>query len=110
MVYPHGLDHFATPSSSAPSSRAPSIRSQASSTQASTPKPARSGFFSRFGSSLSVPTADTTTVVSTPDGTLEELIMSGTAFGEIQTRASKPLILVLTLQLPRIRVSIDSES
>ncbi|KAI0077111.1 hypothetical protein K474DRAFT_1662044 [Panus rudis PR-1116 ss-1] len=80
-VYPNGLDHFATPSTSATSSRAPSIRSEVSSTTTSTVK--RSGFFSRIGAAtLGVPTAaQNTTVITTPDGPLEELIMSGTAFG-----------------------------
>ncbi|CAL1705498.1 unnamed protein product [Somion occarium] len=76
-VYPNGLDNYATPSTSKAPSPAPSIHSEASST---TTMKARSGFFSRFtGSSLSVPS--TNIVISTPEGPIEELIMSGTAFG-----------------------------
>ncbi|KAK7693929.1 hypothetical protein QCA50_003503 [Cerrena zonata] len=76
-VYPNGLDNYATPSTSKSPSPAPSIRSEVS----TAPTKARSGFFSRFtGSTLSVP-ATNTVAVTTPEGPLEELIMSGAAFG-----------------------------
>ena len=77
-VYPNGLDNYATPSTSKSPSPAPSIKSEVSTASTTKAKP---GFFSRFtGSTLSVP-ATTTPVITTPDGPLEELIMSGTAFG-----------------------------
>ncbi|TCD67048.1 hypothetical protein EIP91_000610 [Steccherinum ochraceum] len=83
-VYPNGLDNYATPSTSAPSSRPASINSSTSSTpsSASNQTTKAKGFFSRFGSSLTVssPSSETTGNL-TPDGPLEELIMSGTAFG-----------------------------
>ena len=79
-VYPNGLDDYATPAASAPNSRAPSIRSEASGSSA--PKSAKSsGFFSRFtGSSLTVPTTPQAPIVA-PEGSVDELILSGTAFG-----------------------------
>ncbi|RPD66519.1 hypothetical protein L226DRAFT_557573 [Lentinus tigrinus ALCF2SS1-7] len=83
MVYSSGLDEYATPAASEPGSRAPSIRSEASaaSATAAAPKPAKSGFFSRFtGASLTVPTAPRTPVHAA-EGTVDELILSGTAFG-----------------------------
>ncbi|RDX56360.1 hypothetical protein OH76DRAFT_379943 [Lentinus brumalis] len=82
-VYPNGLDEYATPAASAPGSRAASIRSEASATgsTAAAAKPAKSGFFSRFtGASLAVPTAPRTPI-NAAEGTVDELILSGTAFG-----------------------------
>ncbi|KAH8106957.1 outer membrane protein Iml2/Tetratricopeptide repeat protein 39 [Cristinia sonorae] len=84
-VYPNGLDNYATPSSSTPSSRPASIHSQIPSTNPTTTvqaKPKSSGLFSRFGSSLSVPSPPVESAGKVaPDGPLEELIMSGAAFG-----------------------------
>ncbi|KAL6298596.1 hypothetical protein BKA93DRAFT_830556 [Sparassis latifolia] len=84
-VYPAGLYEYTTPGSS-PS---PSVYSSASSTSVSTftgstpntPKsPAKSTFFGRWGkSSLSVPS--TASVVIAEEGSVDELILSGTAFG-----------------------------
>ncbi|KAI0748463.1 outer membrane protein Iml2/Tetratricopeptide repeat protein 39 [Daedaleopsis nitida] len=83
-VYPNGLDDYATPAASAPGSSAASIRSVGSATNSVTPaapKSTRSGFFSRFtGSTLTVPTVPTTPIVAA-EGSLDELILSGTAFG-----------------------------
>ncbi|THH31109.1 hypothetical protein EUX98_g3069 [Antrodiella citrinella] len=82
VVYPNGLDDYATPSASTPSSRPASIASSAPSSASTTTAKPRSGFFSRFGSSLTVPSSPVETVGKLiPDGPLEELIMSGTAFG-----------------------------
>ena len=56
------------------------------STTSSTPKPTRSGFFSRFtGSTLSVPSTPQIPI-ATADGSVDEFILSGTAFGEHNLR------------------------
>ncbi len=52
------------------------------STTSSAPKPTKSGFFSRFtGSTLSVPSTQQIPI-GTADGSVDEFILSGTAFGE----------------------------
>ncbi|KAI0664762.1 outer membrane protein Iml2/Tetratricopeptide repeat protein 39 [Cubamyces menziesii] len=82
-VYPNGLQDYATPAASGANSRAASIRSEASgsSSQVTVPKPAKSGFFSRFtGATLTVPTTPSAPVVA-EEGSIDELILSGTAFG-----------------------------
>ncbi|KAH9901427.1 outer membrane protein Iml2/Tetratricopeptide repeat protein 39 [Cubamyces lactineus] len=82
-VYPNGLENYATPAASETSSRAASIRSEVSGTssQVTASKPAKSGFFSRFtGATLTVPTTPSTPVVA-EEGSIDELILSGTAFG-----------------------------
>ncbi|PSR77603.1 hypothetical protein PHLCEN_2v7793 [Hermanssonia centrifuga] len=76
-VYPSGLDNYATPATSKLPSPSPSIHSESSSTHVA--KQPRPSFFGRFtGSNL---TTQPNPVSSTPDGPVEELIMSGTAFG-----------------------------
>lgn len=95
-VFPKGLDAFATPSTSHVPSRKPSqlsLASAASSTVsssspttptgsgASTPKSA--GLFGRFGGSfLGAPNHVAVVTPTAPDGPIEELIVSGVAFGE----------------------------
>ncbi|KAI0807804.1 hypothetical protein C8Q74DRAFT_1443558 [Fomes fomentarius] len=81
-VYPNGLDDYATPAGSAPGSSAASIRSEASTASTpAAPKPARSGFFSRFtGATLTVPTTSSLPIVA-QEGSVDELVLSGTAFG-----------------------------
>ncbi|KAL7283695.1 hypothetical protein ACG7TL_003131 [Trametes sanguinea] len=83
-VYPNGLMNYATPAASSANSRAPSIHSEASgsSSQLAAPKPAKaSGFFSRFtGAALSAPSAPQTPIMA-EEGSLDELVLSGTAFG-----------------------------
>ncbi|KAI0672830.1 outer membrane protein Iml2/Tetratricopeptide repeat protein 39 [Trametes maxima] len=82
-VYPNGLENYATPAASSANSRAASIRSEASgaSSQLTAPKPAKSGFFSRFtGASLTVPTTPHVPILA-EDGSVDELVLSGTAFG-----------------------------
>lgn len=67
-----------------PSSRAASIRSgvDGTSTTSSAPKPTKSGFFSRLtGSTLSVPSTPQIPI-GAADGSVDEFILSGTAFGE----------------------------
>ncbi|PIL24330.1 hypothetical protein GSI_14083 [Ganoderma sinense ZZ0214-1] len=79
IVFPSGLDYYSTPAASIPSSRAASIRSGLDGTSA--PKPTRSGFFSRFtGSTLSVPSTPQIPI-GAADGSVDEFILSGTAFG-----------------------------
>ncbi|KAH9843146.1 outer membrane protein Iml2/Tetratricopeptide repeat protein 39 [Rhodofomes roseus] len=103
-VYPHGLDAYATPATSPPRSNTPSVASSAASstlsvasTSTTTPSaPAsilsrRSGFFSRFtgGASASTPSSlspsmtslSLETRVHAERGSVDELILSGTAFG-----------------------------
>ncbi|KAI0373047.1 hypothetical protein BV20DRAFT_1050450 [Pilatotrama ljubarskyi] len=82
-VYPNGLQNYATPAASTANSRAASIRSEASgsSSQPTALKPAKSGFFSRFtGAALSAPTTPQAPIVA-EEGSIDELILSGTAFG-----------------------------
>ncbi|KAI0822776.1 outer membrane protein Iml2/Tetratricopeptide repeat protein 39 [Trametes gibbosa] len=82
-VYPNGLENYATPAASSANSRAASIRSEASgsSSPVSTSKPARSSFFSRLtGATLSVPQTPHVPIIA-QEGTIDELILSGTAFG-----------------------------
>ncbi|KAM5532321.1 Outer membrane protein Iml2/Tetratricopeptide repeat protein 39 [Ganoderma adspersum] len=82
-VFPSGLDYYSTPAASMPSSRATSIRSgvDGTSTTSSAPKPTKSGFFSRFtGSTLSVPSTPQIPI-GAADGSVDEFILSGTAFG-----------------------------
>ncbi|GJE87054.1 mitochondrial outer membrane protein [Phanerochaete sordida] len=80
-VFPGGLDNYATPATSKTTSPAPSVRSDSSSTHTATPTKQRSGFFGRFGASNLTVQRAVNPVSSTPDGPVEELIMSGTAFG-----------------------------
>ncbi|OSX65485.1 hypothetical protein POSPLADRAFT_1134175, partial [Postia placenta MAD-698-R-SB12] len=109
-VYPNGLDAYPTPATSASGSRAPSMRSDASSmlsvatttavpaSMPATPTsitPKRSGFFSRFTASASASPAvsrssslnvsETSFSSQTPvvEGSVDELILSGTAFGAL---------------------------
>ncbi|KAL1944788.1 hypothetical protein VTO73DRAFT_3218 [Trametes versicolor] len=78
-VYPNGLENYATPAASTASSRAASIRSETSGS--SSPKPARSGFFSRFtGATLTVPSTPHVPIIA-EEGSVDELILSGAAFG-----------------------------
>ncbi|EGN95882.1 hypothetical protein SERLA73DRAFT_113602 [Serpula lacrymans var. lacrymans S7.3] len=83
-VYPAGLDAYSTPATTPAPSPKPSTLSLNSltpsvTTQAST----KSGFFGRWTGSntLSVPTAAPGTVGNAANGTIEELILGGTAFG-----------------------------
>ncbi|KZT71236.1 hypothetical protein DAEQUDRAFT_763848 [Daedalea quercina L-15889] len=94
-VYPYGLDAYATPAPSPPQSNTPStVSSAASSTLSvattSTAAPStpastiskRSGFFSRFTSvSSSTTSLPLETRVHAERGSVDELILSGTAFG-----------------------------
>ncbi|KAH9945781.1 outer membrane protein Iml2/Tetratricopeptide repeat protein 39 [Epithele typhae] len=78
-VYPNGLDEYATPAASAPGSRAASIHSVSSALPS--PKPQRSSFFSRLtGASLTVPSTPQVPIIAA-EGSIDELILSGTAFG-----------------------------
>lgn len=79
-VFPSGLDSYATPATSKFPSPSPSIRSETSSTNTATSKQ-RSGFFGRWGASGLSAQAPANPVIGSPDGPVEELIMSGTAFG-----------------------------
>ncbi|OCH93858.1 hypothetical protein OBBRIDRAFT_789896 [Obba rivulosa] len=78
-VYPNGLAELPTPATSVAPSRSPSIFSEASST--STTKQSAGRSFFRWGSSnTSAPTA-TPSLSLVQEGSVDELIMSGTAFG-----------------------------
>ncbi|KAI0636592.1 outer membrane protein Iml2/Tetratricopeptide repeat protein 39 [Trametes polyzona] len=82
-VYPNGLENYATPAASSANSRAASIRSETSGSSSPAPssKPAKSGFFSRFtGATLSVPNTPHVPIIA-EEGSIDELILSGTAFG-----------------------------
>lgn len=85
-VFPSGVDDYATPATSQATSPAPSIRSETSSTNTAKQQ-ARSGYgllgsIGRFGGSLLSAQPVANPVASLPEGPIEELIMSGTAFGE----------------------------
>ncbi|KAH9930772.1 uncharacterized protein B0H18DRAFT_993499 [Fomitopsis serialis] len=105
-VYPHGLDAYATPATSPPRSNTPSVASSAASstlsvatnntTTPSTPASTisrRSGFFSRFtgGLTASAPSSLSSSMTSlsletrvhAERGSVDELILSGTAFGAL---------------------------
>ncbi|TFY74478.1 hypothetical protein EWM64_g9534, partial [Hericium alpestre] len=105
-VYPHGVDQYATPATSRAPSPKPSIgslKSQATSSNISTKSYAtsataapsakapsisssKSGFFGRWGSTLSIPSRNQSRAsspaltVPAEDGPIEDLIMSGAAF------------------------------
>ncbi|KAI0056452.1 hypothetical protein BV25DRAFT_1903221 [Artomyces pyxidatus] len=94
-VFPQGLDAYATPATSHPPSRQPSLLSVSSGghTPSVTPSPTSassksSGFFGRWGGTLTVSrsvsgttTPNSYTSVVPDDGPIEDLIISGTAFG-----------------------------
>lgn len=82
-VFPTGLDHYSTPATT------PAISRNASNPNLAVPIQ-RSSFFGRWarptGSLLSVPSSPSATGASLPlDGPVEELIVSGTAFGWLIT-------------------------
>ncbi|KAI0345249.1 hypothetical protein BDW22DRAFT_1354152 [Trametopsis cervina] len=86
-VFPSGVDDYATPATSQATSPAPSIRSETSSTNTAKQQ-ARSGYgvfgsIGRFGGSLLSAQPVANPVASLPEGPIEELIMSGTAFGYV---------------------------
>ncbi|KAG2106816.1 outer membrane protein Iml2/Tetratricopeptide repeat protein 39 [Suillus discolor] len=80
-VYPNGLQSYATPATTPLPSRRGSDRSLRSSAIQSKPTTAsKSGFFSRwFAPPASV--AAPGTITNPPSGPVEELVLSGTAFG-----------------------------
>ncbi|KAG1831847.1 outer membrane protein Iml2/Tetratricopeptide repeat protein 39 [Suillus variegatus] len=80
-VYPNGLQSYATPATTPLPSRRGSDRSLRSSAMQSKPTTAsKSGFFSRwFAPPASV--AAPGTITNPPSGPVEELVLSGTAFG-----------------------------
>jgi hypothetical protein len=85
-VYPNGLQSYATPATTPlPSRRGSSGSLSSSATQSNAPSKSstpKSGFFSRW-----IPFAPVTTVAAPgtmtnpPNGPVEELVLSGTAFG-----------------------------
>lgn len=82
-MFPSGLDDYATPSTSKAPSPSPSIHSETSSTNTAKAR-GGGGFFGsvgRFGGSLLSAQPVSNPVPSVPEGPVEELIMSGTAFG-----------------------------
>ncbi|TFK66270.1 hypothetical protein BDN72DRAFT_844550 [Pluteus cervinus] len=84
-VFPTGMDGYLTPSATPGASRKPSVVSLDAVKTAKTVTTQRSGFFSRFTASSTSLTVTATSapahVESAPDGPVEELIISGTAFG-----------------------------
>ncbi|KAA1469289.1 hypothetical protein DENSPDRAFT_864071 [Dentipellis sp. KUC8613] len=96
-VYPNGIDQFATPAASRQPSPKPSVsslRSQVPSVSGATPvtpgsnsNSSKSGFFGKWGSTLSLPSRSVSgasspaSTYSGEDGPIEDLIMSGSAFG-----------------------------
>ncbi|KAL5513993.1 hypothetical protein ACEPAG_2754 [Sanghuangporus baumii] len=83
-VFPTGLDSYITPATTPTPSRSPSTPSLAESVQSaaktvSVPAtPSRGSFFGRWG--LTVPRQPSKSVIH-PDGPMEDLIISGAAFG-----------------------------
>lgn len=91
-VFPTGLDHYSTPATT------PAISRNASNPNLAVPVQ-RSSFFGRWtrpsGSMLSVPSSPSATGASLPlDGPVEELIVSGTAFGWLITSPSMRVLNV----------------
>lgn len=83
IVFPTGLDQYRTPSTSRAPSRAPSINSmQSAASNTDTASVKSTSFFGRWtgGSSLNVP-SPTPSPSPADDGPVEDLIISGTAFG-----------------------------
>lgn len=82
-VYPNGLDEYATPGHTPTSSRTGSIHSVRYSAAQPAPQARPSGFLARWGfvSSTAPPTLGTKNNPSS--GAIEELILSGAAFGEL---------------------------
>ncbi|KAG1756842.1 outer membrane protein Iml2/Tetratricopeptide repeat protein 39 [Suillus paluster] len=80
-VYPNGLQSYATPATTPLPSREGSVGSPGSSvTQFKLPTAPKPGFFSRwFAPTTSVPAPGT--ITNPPNGPVEELVLSGTAFG-----------------------------
>ncbi|EMD38154.1 hypothetical protein CERSUDRAFT_113305 [Gelatoporia subvermispora B] len=81
-VYPHGLSELPTPATSVAPSRAPSVISDtSSSTSTTTTKQSTGRSFFRWGSSAPVAPTAVPSLSMVSDGSVDELIMSGTAFG-----------------------------
>jgi hypothetical protein len=92
-VFPTGLDDYKTPTHTrAPSrkSSTPSVSSLSTTatTPVDTPPPNKSSIFGRWGSSsltVSKPPSPAESMDPAVDGPIEELIVSGTAFGQLTT-------------------------
>ncbi|KAI0705857.1 hypothetical protein BC835DRAFT_1313841 [Cytidiella melzeri] len=78
-VFPSGLGDYATPATSKAPSPSPSIISGTSSKR--TAQASRPSLFGRIGNSFLSAQPVSNPVPTVPDGPIEELIMSGTAFG-----------------------------
>ena len=94
-VFPNGIDHYATPVTSRASSVPPSPSIQYSdSSSTHTAKMRESGGFftsvSRLGGSFLNSQRAVNPVPSVPEGPIEELIVSGTAFGQYNSRGDFP--------------------
>ncbi|KAN0076757.1 Outer membrane protein Iml2/Tetratricopeptide repeat protein 39 [Tylopilus felleus] len=81
-LYPNGLDEYATPGQTPAPSRKGSIHSIRTSATLSTPQARPSGFLARWGFTSSVSAPPSLGSKSNPsNGEIEELILSGAAFG-----------------------------
>ncbi|KAF8838754.1 hypothetical protein BDN67DRAFT_933260 [Paxillus ammoniavirescens] len=81
-LYPNGLDDYPTPGHTPIPSPTRSVRSSAAQSMTGSAPPQSQGFFARWGFTSSTPAAPLLgTVANPPDGPLEELILSGAAFG-----------------------------
>ncbi|KAF9220192.1 hypothetical protein BS17DRAFT_788069 [Gyrodon lividus] len=81
-LYPNGLDEYATPGHTPVSSPKASNPSLPSSVEQSTGSAASPGFFARWGFPFSTPAPPVLgTIANPPNGPLEEMILSGAAFG-----------------------------
>ncbi|TFK46699.1 hypothetical protein OE88DRAFT_1714935 [Heliocybe sulcata] len=81
-VFPAGIDDYATPASTPGPSRKPSTPSLRSvNSTATATAPARSSFFGRWGSSSPSPSSPKVATFKEPEGPVEEMILSGAAFG-----------------------------
>ena len=94
-VFPNGIDHYATPVTSRASSLSPppSIQYSDSSSTHTAKMREGGGFFtsvSRLGGSFLNSQHAVNPVPSVPKGPIEELIMSGTAFGQYNSRGNLP--------------------
>lgn len=103
-VFPRGLDDYATPATSKVSSPSPSILSASSSNNTAKAPRGLFGSISRFGGSLLTAEPVPNPVPTTPDGPIEELIMSGTAFGQSGYCRMLQLLLRFFKNHSRIRV------
>lgn len=101
-LYPNGLDEYATPGQTPMPSRQGSIHSVQGSAAHSVPQARSSGFLARWGFAPSAPAPPMLGTKNNPSsGPIEELILSGAAFGELLIGLTFLVLLHSTCSLDR---------